>query len=98
MRTRIKEMAQRRGVTQEELAQRLGISHSAVKQLYLRENKGENITLATLDSIAKALRCEVWQLITSEYEVITTGEGDVLTPDGQRIPIRSLRFCFDSKL
>lgn len=91
MKTRIKEMAMRKGVTQKVLAERMGVSLNAVKNYYIRTE----LSTTTLTKIANALECEVWQLIVSEYDVIKQGQGKVMTPDGKRYNLNDLQFCFD---
>lgn len=90
---RIKEVAQRKGITQQELADKMGVSLSSVHYYYKSASK---LSIAVLEKIANALGVQVWQLVATEYEVIRSASGDVLTPDGRRYPIGSLRFCFDS--
>lgn len=90
---RIKEVAQRKGFTQQELADKMGVSLSSVHYYYKSASK---LSIAVLEKISKALGVQVWQLIATENEVIRSASGDVLTPDGRRYPIGTLRFCFDS--
>lgn len=90
---RIKDVAQRKGITQQELADKMGVSLSSVHYYYKSASK---LSIAVLEKIAKALGVQVWQLVATEYEVIHSASGDVLTPDGRRYPIGTLRFCFDS--
>lgn len=87
-------MAARKGYTQKTLAEKMGITIHSMHHYY----QSDSLSYTVLEKIAKALECEVWQLVTTEYEVLSTGEGDVLTPSNERIPIRKLKYCFDSKL
>ena len=54
MELRIKEIIKRKGLTQKELADRMNISLSAVKQML----NASSVTTATLDKIAAAVGCE----------------------------------------
>lgn len=56
----IKEVRKRKGMTQKELAQRLGVTASAVSQY---EKPGANLTQETLQKIAAALDCRVNELM-----------------------------------
>ncbi len=51
--------ARRGTMTQEAFAKRLGISRATLNRL---ENACQNITIATLDQIATALKCDVGDL------------------------------------
>ena len=66
MKARIKEIRKSKGITQKELAARLGVVPSAVSQF---ENSDNNIKIETLEKIAKALDCSIVDLIDkSDYE------------------------------
>ncbi len=62
---RIKEVIKEKGLTQSDLANALGVSLSAVKQML----NAPSITTATLEKIAAALNVPVWQLFVSPSEV-----------------------------
>ena len=65
MKTRIKEVRKSKGITQKELAARLGVFPSAVSQF----ESSENIKAETLEKIAAALNCSIVDLIDrSDYE------------------------------
>lgn len=65
---RIKELLKEKGMTQQNLADRMNVSLSAIKQMV----SAESITTATLEKIAKALDVPLWQLFASPEE--TKGE------------------------
>lgn len=65
---RIKELLKEKGMTQQNLADRMNVSLSAIKQMV----SAESITTATLEKIAKALNVPMWQLFASPEE--TKGE------------------------
>jgi transcriptional regulator with XRE-family HTH domain len=60
MATRIKELREQRGMTQERLAQKAGIGRSYLARL---ETARQDPTLSTLEKIAKALRVKVARLV-----------------------------------
>jgi transcriptional regulator with XRE-family HTH domain len=60
MATRIKELRERRGMTQEQLAREAGIGRSYLARL---ETARQDPTLSTLEKIAGALRVKVARLI-----------------------------------
>lgn len=60
MQNRISEARKAAGLTQKELAKRMKIEQSALSRL---EKKGTNLTIKTLKSVAKALGCEVHELV-----------------------------------
>ena len=53
---RIKELRLEKGITQDQLAQKIHTTKSAISRL---ENHAESITLATLEKVARALGKEV---------------------------------------
>lgn len=57
----IKSMRTERGLTQAELAKRMRVSQPYVAQL---ETRGANPSVKTLHKIAKALKCNIWELIS----------------------------------
>lgn len=58
---RIKEVLKEKGLTQPELAEKLGVSVSAVKQMV----GADSVTTATLEKIAAAIDVPVWQFFIS---------------------------------
>lgn len=60
----IKEMLTLRGVSQNELANRMGVSLSAVKQMV----SAESITTNTLNKIANAIGCEICEFFIDPYK------------------------------
>ena len=59
-RSRIKELCEERGITQKELAERLGITDISLNKTL----RGGYPQLQTLEKIANQLEVEVWQLFT----------------------------------
>ena len=59
----VKEWRKHRGLTQEQLAGRLGVATSTVSQL---ETGKQGYSQATLEALAEALSCEPWQLISMD--------------------------------
>jgi len=62
---RIKELLKEKRVTQQELAEMLGVSYQSIKQTL----NAPSVTTATLEKIATALGVPVWQLFVSREEV-----------------------------
>ena len=62
---RIKEVLKERKMTQQELADDMGVSLSAVKQMV----SAKSLTTSTLEKIAAALGVPLWQLFASPSEV-----------------------------
>ena len=63
MKFNIKELRQKSGMTQEELAKKAGISRATIAMY--ENNTADNITVKTLESLAKALSCHVTDLFIS---------------------------------
>lgn len=63
---RIKEVLKENQLTQQDLADRMGISLSAVKQMV----NADSLTTATLEKIAGAVGVPMWQLIVSPADVM----------------------------
>lgn len=59
---RIKEITKRKGLTQKELADKMGVSLSAVKQML----GADSLTTSTLEKIASALDCSVADFFRAE--------------------------------
>ncbi|QBD81551.1 XRE family transcriptional regulator [Ktedonosporobacter rubrisoli] len=64
IRLRVKEIAARRGISQRQLVLRSGLDIRVVQRVM--RNSEENITLATLDKLARALNIDPSLLIESE--------------------------------
>lgn len=62
---RIKELLQEKGMTQAELAERLGINRLSLNQAIHRNNW----TLGKLEEIAAALECRVVDLFDNSYTI-----------------------------
>lgn len=65
---RIKELLKEKHYTQQELADKMNVSLSAVRQMVA----AESLTTATLEKIATALNVPMWQLFASPEEVQLT--------------------------
>lgn len=63
MKYKIKETRKSKGLTQKQLGDRLGVSASAVSQF---ESENANIKTDTLEKIAAALECDLFELISFE--------------------------------
>ncbi len=64
MGNRIKELRKSKGITQKELAEKLGVTPQAVSQF--EKSEPDRFTIATLQNIAAALECQVDDLIAKE--------------------------------
>lgn len=62
---RIKDVLKERGMTQQELADMIGVSYQSIKQTL----NAPSVTTATLEKIAFALNVPMWQLFASPEEV-----------------------------
>lgn len=82
---RIKGILKEKGMTQQELADRMNVSLSAIRQMV----GAQSLTTTTLEKIATALDVPMWQLFASPGEVVKeiTG-GDRCPHCGQPIKIR----------
>lgn len=63
---RIKEIMKEKGITQPELAEKMGVSVSAVKQMV----GAASLTTATLEKIGAALNVPTWQFFISPEEIV----------------------------
>ncbi|SUE34612.1 helix-turn-helix domain-containing protein [Rikenella microfusus] len=64
MELRIKELCKEKGITQTEIAERIGISN-----VNLSNSLNGNPTLARLKEVADILQVEVWQLFKKEQDI-----------------------------
>lgn len=62
---RIKELLKEKGLTQQELANMVGVSYQSMKQTL----NAPSVTTSTLEKIATALNVPMWQLFASPDEV-----------------------------
>lgn len=62
---RIKELLKEKGLTQQELADKVGVSYQSMKQTL----NAPSVTTSTLEKIATALNVPMWQLFASPEEV-----------------------------
>ncbi len=65
---RIKEVLKEKGITQQELADMVGVSYQSIKQTL----NAPSVTTSTLERIATALDVPIWQLFASSEEVQET--------------------------
>lgn len=65
---RIKEVLKEKGITQQELADKVGVSYQSIKQTL----NAPSVTTSTLEKIATALDVPLWQLFASSEEVQET--------------------------
>lgn len=76
MENRIKEFRKKRGFTQQELAEKVGVSQVQIGRL---EKSTRTLDVDMLADIAKVLGCEVWELLPKEMQPnITPEEMEVL--------------------
>lgn len=71
---RVKEVLKEKGLTQPELAEKLGVSVSAVKQMV----GADSVTTATLEKIAAAIDVPVWQFFISPDDLAKETGGNTL--------------------
>jgi|UniRef100_UPI003FF0CFCC transcriptional regulator with XRE-family HTH domain len=74
---RIKEILKERGITQQDLADMLGVSHQSIKQTL----NASSVTTSTLEKIASALKVPMWQLFASPSEVQKETDGGYKCPN-----------------
>lgn len=72
---RIKELLKEKGLTQQELADKVGVSYQSMKQTL----NAPSVTTSTLEKIATALDVPMWQLFASPEEVQPKKDGLSLT-------------------
>lgn len=72
---RIKELLKEKGLTQQELADMVGVSYQSMKQTL----NAPSVTTSTLEKIATALNVPMWQLFASPEEVEPKKDGLSLT-------------------
>lgn len=72
---RIKELLKEKGITQQKLAELVGVTHQSMKQTL----NSQSVTTATLEKIAQALDVPMWELFASRDEVSTSRDTNVLT-------------------
>ena len=82
---RIKELLKAKHYTQQELADKMNVSLSAVRQMVA----AESLTTATLEKIATALNVPMWQLFASPEEVqLPSNDHSVKCPHcGSEFPV-----------
>lgn len=85
MSIRLKEVLSEKGITQKELAERLGISTVGMSKIVT----GDNPNLGTLQKIADALQIPVWELLVSRDEICSPSPSNTVCPHcGHPLTIR----------
>ena len=80
---RIREVLKEQGITTKELAERMGISQSALNQ-----SISGNPSVKVLNNIADALNVPVWQLFANPLEVLSKDTTSITCPHcGKEIQI-----------
>ena len=82
---RIKELLKEKGLTQQELADKVGVSYQSMKQTL----NAPSVTTSTLEKIATALDVPMWQLFASPEEVAKEAKGVTCPYCGQPITIKT---------
>ncbi|GAB6868775.1 helix-turn-helix domain-containing protein [Bacteroides rodentium] len=82
---RIKELLKEKGLTQQELADKVGVSYQSMKQTL----NAPSVTTSTLEKIATALDVPMWQLFASPEEVAKEAKGETCPYCGQPITIKT---------
>lgn len=80
---RIKEILKEKEITQQELANKIGVSYQSIKQTL----NASSVTTSTLEKIAAALEVPMWQLFASPEEVKAESDGDVCPYCGNLIKV-----------
>ena len=75
MELRIKQILRERNITQQQLADMLGITRSAITQQLAGKP-----SLVTLEKIAEALGVEMWELFTSRSDIIKKDHNTIICP------------------
>ena len=70
---RIKQILKEKGLTQQDLANRMGVSLPAIKQML----SAESLTTSTLQKIAKSLDVEIWELFVAKEK---TSQATLICP------------------
>lgn len=81
---RIKELLKEKGLTQQELADMLGVSYQSIKQTL----NAPSVTTFTLEKIASSLNVPMWQLFASSDEVAKELSGDKCPYCGNPIRVK----------
>lgn len=75
MKHRIKKLIKENGYTQEEFANKMGITRSGLLKAI-----GEHPSAPTLDRIAETLGVEMWELFTTREEILAKSPGEITCP------------------
>lgn len=74
MKHRIKELIKEKGYTQQQLAEKMGITRVGLTQLV-----NGKPSYPTLEKIAEALNVEIWELFTSRDDIISQDDRNSMT-------------------
>lgn len=75
MKNRIKTIRKEKGITQKDLAEKMGVTPQAVSQF--EKTDSDRFTIATLQNIAAALDCQIEDLIEQDVAVSPSYEFEV---------------------
>lgn len=82
---RIKELLKEKRLTQQALADKVGVSYQSMKQTL----NAPSVTTYTLEKIATALDVPLWQLFASPEDVATGVNGDTCPYCGKPIAVKT---------
>lgn len=82
---RIKELLKEKGLIQQELADKVGVSYQSMKQTL----NAPSVTTSTLEKIATALNVPMWQLFASPKEIARQAKNDLCPHCGMPISIKT---------
>jgi transcriptional regulator with XRE-family HTH domain len=84
MELRVKEITKSKGLTMQQLSEKLGVTRDT-----LTRNVNGNPTIETLSKIATALEVPIWQLFASPEEVAQQTKSDTCPHCGQPIVVKT---------
>lgn len=84
MELRVKEITKSKGLTMQQLSEKLGVTRDT-----LTRNVNGNPTIETLSKIATALEVPIWQLFASPEEVAQQTKSDICPHCGQPIVVKT---------
>lgn len=85
MKHRIKELIKEKGYTQQQFAEKIGVTRSG-----LLKTIGEHPSAPTLERIAEHLGVEMWELFTTKEEIMAKSHGEIVCPScGQRFDLKN---------
>ena len=85
MKHRIKELIKEKGYTQQQFAEKMGITRERANQIV-----NGKPSYPTLERIAEVLGLEMWELFTSRDEILANHHSEVTCPKcGQRFDLKN---------